>query len=379
MSSPLFSKPLVSAIAEAEELVAAAPHIETEADLLEGLQYLAGCVAGCTHMVFDYERDHPMLLSGTGPFTKMGLDNPDTLYFGCRVQPDHDYLVTGIRGTTTDLSFQLLGGEYTDDNVPASQAAFDDRELEIAADGSFQWQVRPTSPAQLVIREVYGDWSAQRGTLAISRLDTAGTAPPPLTRTAIEKRYATAGKQLVNRVKTWLQFPQWFYLDIPVNTMVAPRLTPGGLATQYSSVGHFDLRPDQALVITIPVSDAPYLGFQLGSMWYISLDYINHQTSLNNTQAQADPDGKVRIVVADQNPGVTNWVETLGHRRGFLQFRWQRVSRQLAEADGPTVELVDVDAVPASLPHFEHNKISEDDWRARIALRQQQIAARMLG
>jgi hypothetical protein len=379
VSSPLFSKPLVSAIAEAEELVAAAPHIETEADLLEGLQYLAGCVAGCTHMVFDYERDHPMLLSGTGPFTKMGLDNPDTLYFGCRVQPDHDYLVTGIRGTTTDLSFQLLGGEYTDDNVPASQAAFDDRELEIAADGSFQWQVRPTSPGQLVIREVYGDWSAQRGTLAISRLDTAGTAPPPLTRTAIEKRYAAAGKQLVNRVKTWLQFPQWFYLDIPVNTMVAPRLTPGGLATQYSSVGHFDLRPDQALVITIPVSDAPYLGFQLGSMWYISLDYINHQTSLNNTQAQADPDGKVRIVVADQNPGVTNWVETLGHRRGFLQFRWQRVSRQLAEADGPTVELVDVDAVPASLPHFEHNKISEDDWRARIALRQRQIAARMLG
>jgi hypothetical protein len=231
----------------------------------------------------------------------------------------------------------------------------------------------------LVIREVYGDWAARRGTLSISRSDTAGTAPPPLTRAAIEKRYATTGKQLVNRIKTWLQFPQWFYLDIPVNTMVAPRLTPGGLATQYSSVGHFDLRPDQALIITLPVTDAPYLGFQLGSMWYISLDYINHQTSLNNTQAQADPDGKVRIVVADQNPGVTNWVETLGHRRGFLQFRWQRVSRQLTEADGPTVELVDLDALPASLPHFEHNKISDEDWRTRIALRQQQIAARMLG
>lgn len=132
-------------------------------------------------------------------------------------------------------------------------------------------------------------------------------------------------------------------------------------------------------MITVPVSDAPYLGFQLGSMWYISLDYINHQTSLNNSQAQADPDGKVRIVVADQNPGVTNWVETVGHRRGFLQFRWQRVSRQLTEADGPTVELVNFDAIPAKLPYLEHNKISEDDWRSRIALRQRQIAARMLG
>jgi hypothetical protein len=375
----VFSDPLTSAIAEAEKLVAAAPHIETEADLLEGLQYLAGCIAACTHLAFDYDRDHPFLQSGTGPFTKMGLDNPDTLYFGTRVHANHDYVVTGRRGTTTDLSFQLLGGEYTDDFVPASQAAFDDRELEITADGSFEWRVRPTSPGQLVIREVYGDWSAQRGTLAISRLDTAGTAPPALTRETIEKRYATAAKQLVQRVKTWLQFPQWFYLDIPVNTMVPPRLTPGGLATQYSSVGHFDLRPDQAMVITIPVSDAPYLGFQLGSLWYISLDYINHQTSLNNTQAQADPDGKVRMVVSDQNPGVTNWVETLGHRRGFLQFRWQRVSRELTDADGPTVEVVDIDKVATTLPHFEHNKISEDQWRARIALRHSQIQARMLG
>ena len=77
--------------------------------------------------------------------------------------------------------------------------------------------------------------------------------------------------------------------------------------------------------------------------------------------------------------GVTNWVETLGHRRGYVQFRWQRVSRELSDADGPTVELVDFDAVPGALPYFEHNKISEDQWRARIALRQQQIAARMLG
>ncbi|WP_406813909.1 hypothetical protein [Mycobacterium sp. M23085] len=375
----MFSDSLTKAIAEAEQLVAGAPFIETEADLLEGLQYLAGCISGCIHLAVDYDRDHPFLQSGTGPFTKMGLDNPDTLYFGTRVHANHDYVVTGRRGTTTDLSFQLLGGEYTDDFVPVSQAAFDDRELEIASDGSFEWRVRPTSPGQLVIREVYGDWSAQRGTLAISRLDTAGTAPPPLTRELIEKRYATAGKQLVQRVKTWLQFPQWFYLDLPVNTMVPPRLTPGGLSTQYSSVGHFDLRPDQAMVITIPVSDAPYLGFQLGSLWYISLDYINHQTSLNNTQAQADPDGKVRIVVAEQNPGVTNWAETVGHRRGFLQFRWQRVSRQLTDADGPTVEVVDIDKVPAALPYFDHNKISEDDWRARIALRHQQIQARMLG
>jgi len=160
--------------------------------------------------------------------------------------------------------------------------------------------------------------------------------------------------------------------------MVAPRLTPGGLATQYSSVGHFDLNPDQALLITLPATDAPYLGFQLGSLWYISLDYINHQTSLNGTQAQPDPDGNIRMVIADANPGVTNWVETLGHRKGYLQFRWQRLSRELTEADGPSVELLDIDKVADALPYFQSNKISDEDWRARIALRQKQIGDRMV-
>lgn len=375
----MYAQPLIDAVAEAERLVREAPHIETEADLLEGLQYLAWGITACTHLAFDYDRDHPFLQSGTGPFTKMGLDNPDTLYFGTRVQAGHEYVVTGTRGTTTDLSFQLLGGEYTDANVPDSETAFDDRRLDIDADGRFEWRFTPKVNAQLVIREVYNDWSAQRGTVAIARTDTAGTAPPALTRDLIEKRWAVAGKQLVQRVKTWLQFPQWFYMNIPVNTMVAPRLTPGGLATQYSSAGHFDLAPDQALILTLPVTDAPYLGFQLGSLWYISLDYINHQTSLNGVQAQADPDGKIRIVVADGNPGVTNWVETLGHRKGFLQFRWQRVSRELTAADGPTVELVDLSDVPAALPYYDDNRISPDDWRARIALRQIQIQNRMVG
>ena len=141
----MYSQPLADAIAEAESLVAAAPFIESEADLLEGLQYLAGCIAACTHVAFDYDRDHPFLHSGTGPFTKMGLDNPDTMYFGTRVQPGHEYVVTGRRGTTTDVSFQLLGGEYTDDNVPDSETAFDDRKLDIAADGTFEWRFTPTA------------------------------------------------------------------------------------------------------------------------------------------------------------------------------------------------------------------------------------------
>jgi len=99
----------------------------------------------------------------------------------------------------------------------------------------------------------------------------------------VAKRYGVAGKILLSRLRTFLAFPEWFYLSEPVNTMTPPRPTPGGLATQFSSAGHFDLGEDQALIVTVPAAGrevAPYQGIQLGSMWYVSLDYVNHQTSL---------------------------------------------------------------------------------------------------
>ena len=87
--------------------------------------------------------------------------------------------------------------------------------------------------------------------------------------------------------------------------MTPPRRTPGGLATQFSSAGHFDLSPDQAMIVTVPAAGqdvAPYQGIQLGSMWYVSLDYINHQTSLTADQARHDPDGKLRFVITQARP-----------------------------------------------------------------------------
>jgi hypothetical protein len=43
------------------------------------------------------------------------------------------------------------------------------------------------------------------------------------------------------------------------------------------------------------------------------------------------------------------------------------------------LELVDLDAVPGKLPYYEHNKISEDNWRKRITLRHNLIGNRMVG
>jgi hypothetical protein len=234
----------------------------------------------------------------------------------------------------------------------------------------------------LLVREVFSDWATERpGEIRIHRPDTLGTAPPPVPTELMAKRYGVAGRMLLSRIRTFLAFPEWHYLKLPVNTMTEPRLTPGGLATQYSSVGHFDLDDDQVMVITVPAAakaDAPYQGFQLGSLWYVSLDYINHQTSLTADQARVDPDGKIRYVVSERDPGLANWIERTGHRRGFTQIRWQRLTRELKADDGPEVEVIAFDELP-NLPYYGEQRVSPQEWADRIAARQTAVAQRMLG
>ncbi len=53
-----------------------------------------------------------------------------------------------------------------------------------------------------------------------------------------------------------------------------------------------------------------------------TLDYVNHQATLNCHSAQLDDDGGVRFVIAHHDPGVANWLDTAGHTRGTVGVRW---------------------------------------------------------
>ncbi len=392
----MLTQSFADAVVEAEKIITSAPHVQTEQDLAEGYDYLAGSIAASLHMAWAYQRDFPYFVQSTGPYTKLGLDNPDALYLHAYLRDDAEYVVTGRRGTTADLSFQVLNGDYSPVDVPDSLTAFDDRQLQIGADGSFEVRFGPPKPdappgyitlgpgsAMLVVREVYSDWTSERrGTLRIQRADKIGSAPPPADEELLAKRYAVAGKILLSRLRTFLAFPEWFYLKEPVNTMTEPRRTPGGLATQFSAAGHFGLEADQAMIVTVPAASkevAPYQGIQLGSMWYISLDYINHQTSLTADQARIDPDGMQRFVISDRNPGVANWLELTGRRRGYVQIRWQRLTRDLLPGDGPRAEVIGLADLPEALPYYQEARITPEEYTARIAARQAAVAERMLG
>jgi hypothetical protein len=372
------------AVREAEQLIANPPFEITEQERAEGYDYLAGSIRSSLQMAFDYDLVHPVLINPTHQYARQGLDNPDAIYFNAYLDEGATYELSGVRGTTTDLSFQVMDGNYSADGSPNSLAAFDDRELDIADDGSFTWRFGPElglkKGATLIVREVYDDWNTEdRGTLRIQRLDTAGVPRAPFTMDQVAKRYGVAAKMLTGKIKTWFAFPEWFTYKEPVNTLTVPRSTPGGLASQFSSLGHYDLADDEALVVTVPVCDAaPYQAIQVGSKWYVSTDYEHYQSSLTKAQSQADPDGKFRYVVSARNPGIANWVDTTGHERGVMMLRWQRLSRGLTADDGPTVEVVPFDDVPKHLPHYESNRVTPEEYTARIAARQVGIARRMI-
>ena len=378
------TQPLRQAIEEAESLIFNAPFIKTEQDRLEGYDYLAGRIRMAMQMAFDYDLDRPLFVNPTHQFSRQGLDNPDAVYFNAFLREGVEYVIRGRRGSSADLSFQVMGGMYSADSAATSMMAFDDRELDKDADGNFEFRYTAEPGARsMIVREVFNDWDTEeRGTLTIERPDRIDQPAKPLTEATLRKKYEVAARSLTGSIQTWFAFPQFFERKEPVNTLTAPTSTPGGLESQRSSIGHYELEDDEALIISVKeCTDCSYQGAQIGSDWYVSTDYETHQTSLTKAQADVDTDGVIRFVVSERSPApllqaIANWLECTGHRTGSMMFRWQRLTRDLGPEDSPTVEKVKLADVPSLLPRF--TPITTQEYAARIAARQRSVARRMI-
>ena len=109
--------------------------------------------------------------------------------------------------------------------------------------------------------------------------------------------------------------------------------------TYYHS--HWALAPDEALVIDAVPPPCEHWNFQLNNYWMESLDYRYHTIHTNKHLASYRPDGSVRIVVAHDDPGVPNWISTVGHTSGTMSFRWIR-AEATPEPSTRVVRLADV-------------------------------------
>jgi hypothetical protein len=89
-------------------------------------------------------------------------------------------------------------------------------------------------------------------------------------------------------------------------------------------LGLWDLKPDQALLIEATPPRCDYWNFQLANIWAESLDYQFRRVHINSGQAKLRDDGSFQLVVAHDDPGHPNWIDTAGHDHGTMCVRWVR-------------------------------------------------------
>ena len=263
---------------------------------------------------------------------KWGLDCPDAAYRGSAIKGDLTYRVWGNVGTVHYLSFQVNEGMRNHGNIRGDQ-------LRTGPEGSFElwigpdphdgnWLRTPPEAGQLIVRQFFYDWDTEEpAELQIERV-TGGDPPvaddPTFpTPERVARQLRSVARYVNGMAKVWN--------DVEVdgqrtskNAFQPATAKPetGGAEENINAWGHFDLTPDEALIVEVTPAVAHYWSLHLGNFWWESLDYATRQTSLNGRQAVLDDDGRFRAVVAHADPGVPNWLDTMGHLVGPMLFRW---------------------------------------------------------
>lgn len=243
-------------------------------------------------------------------------------------------------------------------------------------------------------RQLFCDWEFEEAIhLDLEQVGAQGTHARAYDSAIAAAELRLAGQLVRNQMHYWNAF--WTILmgtygerEGSISGVAFPRnafntvnaasgSTGGGQSTNLYAGGVFELEPDEALIIenTIHI-DPQYIGFQVGNLWGESMEYANQVGSLNGHQMMADDDGVRRIVLAHQDPGVPNWLDTTGHREGFLTARWA-YSEKPEQGDWPsiTARKVRFDQIREHLPPGT-SAVSPQERRDQVAARQRHVRRR---
>ncbi|BBY83690.1 hypothetical protein MPUL_48480 [Mycolicibacterium pulveris] len=323
---------------------------------LEGYRVLARIIALCSELSLDVDPEVPRFFSMTTPLRQVGGPNPEGEYDLCALTPGRSYRVRGRRETVTYLGFQVMAGTGL---APRRQAAYlSDTDLTLGADGTFEFVLAPTDPgtgehwvqiphdaSAVVVRQYISDRRAERiATYEIAQIEPAEPVAALTDETLADQLSAfmwTAFK-LMTLHRTVL--PE--LLSEPNRLVTSEAAALGSENTTPDNLymlGAFDLGAGQALVLDIAPPDTRYWSITLENVWHECLEPVRTRSSGTHASFQPRPDGTVRVVIAADDPGVPNWLDTGGRRRGFIVLRW------LDNPDPPdvTVTLTDLAEVTA--------------------------------
>jgi hypothetical protein len=357
-----------SRLREAGEIVFRDTAPATPLDRATGLRYVARYVTKALHQKLEFDDpEHPQLWMLQTPTHKSFGDNPDCTYHVASIDGSRNYRVVGNRGSVKWVSFMVMG------------EAVNNSDLVVEWDGGFQVSVgpdeRPTNwirtapgPAQLMVRQFFGDWATEAPMrLRIELADDPGAPPSPLTPDRLITGLDAAIGWLIEDTNRWADWID-FYRDHPNEFVTGmPDWTSGGAESTLGRLLHFcywKVQPDEALVIRVVPPPCAYWNFELGNYWMNSADYRYRLSSLNSEQAVLEDDGSLVVVVSHIDPRVPNWLDTAGHTVGLMPQRWVEAT----ESPTPSVDLVPVEQLDELLGSTVH-RISADERRRQQQLR----------
>ncbi len=241
------------------------------------------------------------------------------------------------------LDFDLgPGGEF---EVTFSPDKHEGNWIRLDPDSRYNW---------LVMRRIFGDWSGDVGELVFDR--SADVAPPDPDAEADSIAAAAHLLRYLVRVFTIGLHDLYIARAGGVNawaTMPGAEVADdliGSRSTTYVP-GVFRIAPDEALVIDWEPPRSAYWSVQLGDVWSRPLDYLHHQTDVNDARAVLDADGRFRAVISVADPGVPNWLDPCGNTEGTMvvrDYRAQNVTQRPNLTLVPRAELRSV--LPADTP-----------------------------
>jgi hypothetical protein len=313
------------------------------------------------HPVFVRDPD-PFSTPGDNPPARSGIYDPGNLSYIAIVNGTGEYRIVGKRGNSDDLSVQAISGFPGAGSTGNPTPTLLRTQIAVNADGTYtinvsgsaqpgNWLPMVSQTTLISIREAFNNWSgAVADQLRIERVGQSAKPAAKLTSRQLVTVIDAATRAVTQQGVYWVTLWSTLLTSLPANQVRPPSATQGGLAGQLSSLSHFDLSPDQALIVSVGKSDAQYQGFEAADAFAQSLPYATHQSSLNATQAQLSGDGRFYFVVSAEDPGVPNWIDTQGYAQGFLFLRWQELPAALPPNDDPISQVVALTAVRSALP-----------------------------
>ena len=136
-------------------------------------------------------------------------------------------------------------------------------------------------------------------------------------------------------------------------------------------MGEARIRSDQALVLEseIPKS-CEYWAVMLMDSAANTLDFMFHQSGLNGRSARVDPDGKVRIVISEKDPGVANWLDKGSYEVNGVRGRFYKCGAPVW-----TSRVTSIDGVAEAL-YPGTPKVSYDERQKQLRERIRQVQHR---